>query len=312
MSNSPDTPPDAGMTDRAALIGVVLMMLVGVINAADAVIVRLLAKEVHPFIIGLTRTSFGLLAMLPWILSRPQMLRTNYRLMHVLRAALKLASLIAVFFALAEARLADVTAIGFAAPLFVTVGAWFLFGESPQLVRILAVLMGFLGVLIVLRPDWSGGATVSPALLLALLGAVLTAVIQLMLKSMARLDRADTLVGWNLIVSVPLAVIPAILVWQTPSAWHWGLLVVQGALGALNQTMVTRAFQMADASLVAPIDFLRLPFVAILAFVLFQEVAGMSTWIGAAIIFVATMIMTATRRARRPDTTGRDSGGGVE
>ena len=292
------SPSKSRAEDRAALIGVLLMMMVGVVNAMDVVIVRLLAKEVHPLIIGLTRTSFGLLAMLPWILSRPAMLSTQYRLMHVLRAALKLASLIAVFYALREAKLADVTSIGFAAPLFVTVGAWFLFGEKPHAVRVLAVLMGFVGVLVVLRPDWTAGFNVSPALMLALLGAILTAVIQLMLKSMAQRDRTDTLVAWNLIVSVPLAAVPAFLVWQTPTPYHWGLLALQGALGAVNQTMVTRAFQLADASLVAPIDFLRLPFVAVLAFVLFQEVAGMSTWIGAAVIFVATMIMAATRRGR--------------
>lgn len=304
MRTNSSSQRDPKLRDRAALIGVVLMMMVGVINAIDAVIVRLLAKEVHPFIIGLTRTSFGLIVMLPWILTRPQILATQYRFMHVLRAALKLASLIAVFFALADARLADVTAIGFAAPLFVTVGAWVLFGEPPQPVRIFAVLLGFCGVLIVLRPDWAGGLHISPALLLALLGAGLTAVIQLMLKAMASRDRTDTLVAWNLIVSVPLAVVPAMLVWQNPSPYHWGLLAVQGALGALNQTMVTQAFQLADASLVAPIDFLRLPFVAILAFVLFQEVAGVSTWVGAVIIFVATMIMAATRRGRSPDQMG--------
>ncbi|MEZ5797614.1 MAG: DMT family transporter [Paracoccaceae bacterium] len=300
MSATPPSPADPALRDRAALVAVLLMMTVGVINAVDAVIVRLLAKEVHPFIIGLTRTSFGLLAMLPWILSRPAMLKTEYRLMHVLRAALKLGSLIAVFFALAEAPLADVTSIGFAAPLFVTVGAWFFFKERPQPVRVLAVGLGFVGVLIVLKPDWAAGMKISTALGLALLGALLTAVIQLMLKSMARRDKTDTLVAWNLIVSVPLAALPALLVWQNPSPYHWALLAVQGALGAVNQTMVTRAFQLADASLVAPIDFLRLPFVAILAFVLFQESAGLSTWAGAAVIFVATMIMAATRRERSP------------
>lgn len=289
--------------DRAALIGVVLMLLVAVINAADAVIVRLLAKEVHPFIIALTRTSFGLIAILPWILSRPAMLRTQYRVMHVLRAALKLASLIAGFFAVALAPLADVTAIGFAAPLFVTVGAWFLLGEAPRPVRILAVVLGFIGVVVVLKPNWAMGLqAVSPALAIALLAAFLVAVIQIMLKFMSRRDGTDTLVAWNLIVSVPLALIPAMLVWQMPSAWHWGLLALQGALGALNQTAVTRAFQLADASLVAPIDFLRLPFVAILAFSLFGEVAGISTWIGAAIIFVASMLMMATRRGPRSPT----------
>lgn len=298
MPLPPSPKAEIGLRDRAALVGVLLMMGVGVINAVDAVIVRLLAKEVHPFIIGLTRTSFGLLAMAPYILSRPAMLRTHYRFRHVLRAALKLASLIAVFFALATAPLADVTSIGFAAPLFVTVGAWFFFSERPHPVRIFGVMLGFVGVVIVLRPDWSAGFTISTALALALLGALLTAVIQLMLKAMAKRDSADTLVAWNLIVSVPLAALPALLVWQNPSGYHWALLAVQGAMGALNQAMVTRAFQMADASLVAPIDFLRLPFVAILAFAFFGEVAGMSTWAGAAIIFVATMVMAATRRER--------------
>ncbi len=300
MSDPAETSVADRARDRAALVGVMLMMGVAVINAVDSVIVRLLAKEVHPFIIGLTRTSFGLLAMLPWIISRPMMLRTQYRLMHVVRAALKLASLIAGFFALAAAPLADVTAIGFAAPLFVTLGAWVFLGESPRAVRVVAVGLGFVGVIVVLRPDWAAGrAMVSPALAIALLAAMLVAVIQLMLKVMARKDGTDTLVAWNLIVSVPLALIPALLVWQTPSLYHWGLLAVQGVLGALNQTAVTRAFQLADASLVAPIDFLRLPFVAILAFSLFGEVAGFSTWVGAAIIFVASMMMAATRRGPR-------------
>lgn len=303
MPNLPEQTPAEAARDRAALIGVLLMLGVAVINAADSVIVRLLAKEVHPFIIALTRTSFGLLAILPWIISRPAMLRTQYRVMHVLRAALKLGSLIAGFFALALAPLADVTAIGFAAPLFVTVGAWLLLGETPHAVRILAVLLGFAGVVVVLKPDWAMGmAAVSPALAIALLAAFLTAIIQLMLKLMSRRDGTDTLVAWNLIVSVPLALIPALLVWQMPSAWAWGLLAIQGVLGAVNQTAVTRAFQLADASLVAPIDFLRLPFVAILAFSLFGEVAGLSTWIGAAIIFVASMLMMATRRGPRTPT----------
>lgn len=288
--------------DRAALIGVALMLGVACINAADAVIVRLLAREVHPFVIAFTRVSFGLLAMLPWILSRRTMLRSQYRILHVLRAALKIGSLVAVFAALAAAPLADVTSIGFAAPLFVTLGAWALLSEKLRPVRLLALGLGFVGVVVVLRPDWTQGmAIVSPALALALLGAVLTAIIQLMLKVMARRDGTDTLVAWNLIVSVPLALIPAIWFWTTPTAVQWGLLALQGALGAINQTAVTRAFQLADASLVAPIDFLRLPLVALLAFSIFGEVAGISTWIGAAFIFVSTLLMAASHRVIRQD-----------
>ena len=292
------------MHDRSALLGVTLMLLVALMSAADAVIVRLLAGQIHPFMIAFTRVSFGLLAMLPWILRRPGMLRTRRIGVHVLRAALKLGSLVALFAALAGAPLASVTAIGFAAPLFVSVGAWFLLAEQPQPLRILAAGLGFVGVVTILWPAMEGGSTAT-ALWLALLSAVLTAAIQLILKVMGRAERAETLVAWNLIASVPLALGPALWFWTTPTPAQWGLLALQGTLGAISQGFVTRALQLADASLVAPVDFLRLPLVAGLAYLVFGEIARLETWIGASFIVVAIILMTLT--ARRP----ADNGGGA-
>ena len=292
------------MHDRSALLGVTLMLLVALMSAADAVIVRLLAGQIHPFMIAFTRVSFGLLAMLPWILRRPGMLRTRRIGVHVLRAALKLGSLVALFAALAGAPLASVTAIGFAAPLFVSVGAWFLLSEQPQPLRILAAGLGFVGVVTILWPAMEGGSTAT-ALWLALLSAVLTAMIQLILKVMGRAERAETLVAWNLIASVPLALGPALWFWTTPTPAQWGLLALQGTLGAISQGFVTRALQLADASLVAPVDFLRLPLVAGLAYLVFGEIARLETWIGASFIVVAIILMTLT--ARRPS----DHGGGA-
>ena len=283
--------------DRAALVGVALMLLVAVFNALDAVIVRLLSPEVHPFIIGFTRAFFGLLAVLPWILSRPGMLRSEYRFLHVLRAACKLASLLAFFAAYASAPLADVTAIAFTAPIFVTLGAWLFLGESPRLLRVLAVIAGFAGVLLVLRPGQQAG--ISPGLSLALLGAVLTAVIQLLLKPMSARDSTATLVAWNLIATVPIAAIPAIWVWTSPTPGQWTLLVLQGVLGALNMGLITRAFALAEASLIVPIDFLRLPIVAALAFALFGQTVALETWLGGSVIFGATLLMARSARTRR-------------
>ena len=281
------------MRDGSALMGVLLMLLVALMSAADAVVVRLLAGEIHPFVIGFTRVSFGLLAMLPWILRRPEMLRTRRIGVHVLRAALKLGSLVALFAALAGAPLASVTAIGFAAPIFVSVGAWFLLSEQPQSLRVLAAVLGFVGVVTILWPAMHGGAA-AVALWLALLSALLTATIQLILKVMGRTDRAETLVAWNLIATVPLALGPALWFWTQPTVSQWALLAFQGGLGALNQGCVTRALQLADASLVAPIDFLRLPLVAALAYMFFGEVAVMATWIGASFIVVAVVLMALT------------------
>lgn len=283
--------------DRAAMIGVLLMLIVAVLNAVDAVIVRLLSPGVHPFVIGFARALFGLLAVLPWIVRRPGILQSHYRFRHVLRAALKLGSLVAFFAAFASAPLADVTAIAFTAPLFVTVGAWLFLGESPRVVRVIAVLIGFAGVLLVLRPGEHEG--IPTGLALALLGAVLMAVIQLLLKPMSARDSSETLVAWNLIATVPIAAVPAFFVWSTPTATEWLLLALQGLLGVLNMALVTRAFSLAEASLIVPIDFLRLPFVAALAFVIFGQTVPLTTWIGGVVIFAATLLMARSARTRR-------------
>jgi len=214
-------------SDRAAALGMALMLLVAVISAVDAVIIRLVSPSVHPFVIGFTRSLFGLLVVSPWILARPAVLYSQYRCRHVLRAALKLASLIAFFAAFAVAPLADVTAIAFTAPIFVTVGAWIFLAERPRAQRIAAVLIGFVGVLIVLRP--AQHSDLPTGLLFALAGALLTAVIQLILKPMSGRDSTETLVAWNLIVTVPLAAIPAVVVWETPS-----LDPVAGAMGPVG------------------------------------------------------------------------------
>lgn len=283
--------------DRSALIGVSLMILVALFSAVDSVIVRQLSPDIHPFVIGFTRSLFGLLAVLPWIVSRPQILRTQFRFRHVLRAALKLASLVAFFGAFASAPLADVTAIAFTAPIFVTLGAWGFLSERPQPLRVAAVACGFVGVLLVLKPGSQGG--VAPGLMLALLGAVLTALIQLILKPMSARDSTETLVAWNLILTVPLAVLPALWVWTAPTPGQWALLAAQGALGALSMGLVTRAFSLAEASLLAPMDFLRLPIVAALGYAFFSQTVAQSTWIGGAVIFAASLLMARSTRSRK-------------
>ena len=284
-------------TERAALIGVALMLCVAVLSAIDAVIVRQLSPGVHPFIIAFTRALFGCLVFLPYILAHPDILTSNFRFLHVFRAALKLLSLIAFFIAFASAPLADVTAIAFTAPIFVTIGAWVFLSEKPRALRVFAVLVGFVGVVLVIRPLQGGG--ISTGLAFALVGALLTAVIQLILKPMSGRDRTETLVAWNLLVTVPIAIVPAAFVWATPTAVEWMLLSIQGVLGAINMALVTRAFSLAEASLLVPIDFLRLPIVAGLAFALFGQTVPVTTWIGGSVIFAATLLMARSARNRR-------------
>ncbi len=116
---------------------------------------------------------------------------------------------------------------------------------------------------------------------------------------MSASDSPETLVVWNLILTVPIAAIPAVLFWETPSPANLALLVLQGVLGAANMALMTKALAMADASHVASVEFLRLPFVAIVAWVMFGEIAGLSTWAGAALIISAILLPLAGSAWRR-------------
>ncbi|MBX2884342.1 MAG: DMT family transporter [Granulosicoccus sp.] len=265
-----------------------LMLVVTVLSAFDTVIVRLLTADLHPFVIVFFRSVFGLAFVLPWIVSQRGILSSHYRLLHVVRAGLKMLSLAAFFTAIALVPLADVTAIAFTTPIFLTLGAWMCLGEKLLPRRILAVVIGFCGVLFILQPSQSNWST---PLLFALAGAVLTAIIQLMLKVMSAHDSTQTLVAWNLVVTVPMAAIPLLWFWNAPSHEQILLLVLQGAIGACNMAAMTRAMALAQASYIAPLDFLRLPAVALLGYVFFAEIPGNATVIGAIVIFLSTLLL---------------------
>ena len=110
-------------------------------------------------------------------------------------------------------------------------------------------------------------------------------------------DTPDRLVAWNLLAMAPLGLIGALPFWVTPTPAQLGLLALQGILGALNMTLITRAFSLAEASFLAPFDFLRMPLVAFLALVFFHEVAPPATWAGAGVIVLAVVL--ANSRGQR-------------
>ena len=286
-------------SDRTFAIAIALVTMVAAFNAIDTLLVRVISAEMSAFSIGFFRAVFGLLFVAPWILRRrAQIAKSNFVWMHFLRAGLKVLALAAFFYAISRANLSQVTAIAFATPIFVIVGAALFLGEKLGAARILSALLGFGGVLIIVRPI-SGEA--DPYLLFALAGALLTAAIQLLLKVMAGKDSTDTLVAWNLVIMVPLSLLPALFFWTTPSLLVLGLLAIQGAIGAISMTAITRAVSLADVSAIIPFDFLRLPLVAAGAFYFFGQAADVLTWVGAAVIFLGSIL--ATRRDK--------SGGGA-
>lgn len=256
--------------------------------AADAIIVRSLNGEVHPFVIAFFRASFGAVVILPWILVQPAVLRSVYSLrQHSVRAFFKLLAMAAFFAAFSWGPLADVTAIAFTSPIFVIIGATLSLGERLNPILIVAVIIGFVGSLLVIGPSTSNFTL---AIGLALIGAILQAAIQLILKSMSKGDKTSTLTIWNLLLTVPFALALALPFWEMPNNSQMMLLALQGVVGTCCMAMMTHAFSLAPASVVAPVDFMRLPLVAIGGILLFGEVVALTTITGGALICMAALI----------------------
>lgn len=284
---------------QSAILAVGLAAMGACLSAVDAAIVRALDGGVHPFVIAFFRAFFGALAVVPVVLMRPAVLKSGYTLrQHGLRAGLKLVTLIAFFAAFARGPLTDVTAIAFTSPVFVVLGAALMLGERLGGMKLAAVALGFAGALVIVGPAGTG---LTWAIAFALFGAMMQAVIQLMLKSMSSGDGTATLVVLNLFLTVPMAALVAAPVWSTPGLHEMGLLALQGVLGAACMALMTHAFSLADASIVAPVDFLRLPLIALMGWLLFSETARVSTWIGGGMICAAALVASRASRRVRPE-----------
>jgi drug/metabolite transporter (DMT)-like permease len=272
--------PDAGaQLTRAVVYMVGSALLFGVM----AVMIRLASSELHAFEIAFFRNFFGLVAALP-ILYRHgfAILRTDKLPLYFMRCTIGIVSMLAGFWALVHLPLAQAVAISYATPLFITIGAVLVLGEVVRIRRWTAVMVGFIGVLIVVQP---GTADFSLGTLVAVLAAVLSAAVAISIKFLSRTEAPDTIVLYTTLIWVPLSLLPALPFWIWPSPIVWLWVALAGFLGTGAHMLWTRAIRLADASVIAPIGFVQLPFVALLAWLVFGEAVGIALVIGSAIIF---------------------------
>lgn len=263
--------------------------------AGVSMVVHSLAGRIHPFEIAFFRTLFLLFFMSPLLLrSGWSVLRTRNWRMHLFRCLASVAAMMSWFSALSLMPIAEVTALTFTAPLFSTLGAGLLLGERVGVRRWGAVLIGFAGTLVILRP---GVEALAPGAWVALLAALFMAIIPLSVKVLSRTDPPTTVVLLVALLSTPLSLIPALFVWTAPPPDTWPWLVASGLFATGVQWGMAKAYALADVTAVLPFDFSRLIFVAAGGFLMFGEVLDLWTVAGAVIIFSATLY-TARREAR--------------
>ncbi len=277
------------------LRAIVMMVASACCFGAMAVVVRLLSAHLHAFEIAFFRSFFSALFALLLLRGRGvQTLRTNRLGFYVLRCAIGTLSMLSAFWAIAHLPLAQAIALSYSSPLFVTIGAVLFLGEVVRLRRWSAVIAGFVGVLVIMRPGTDGFTAAS---LVALFSAAMTGTVTISIKYLSRSDPADTIVLLTTLLWVPLSLPAAVLVWQWPAADLWPWLILSGALGTGGQYCWTHALKIADASTLAPFSYLQLVIVTLLAWLVFGESLTVHTAMGAAIVIGASLYI-ARREAR--------------
>jgi drug/metabolite transporter (DMT)-like permease len=199
--------------------------------------------------------------------------------------------------------LANATALSFTAPLFATILAALVLGETVRRRRWSATLVGFVGVLIVLRPSVGG---VSFGELLALAGAFLTATVIIVVKQMSKTEPSNAIVAYMVLLLTPMSLVTALPFWSWPQPGDWPFVVGMGLAGTIGHVCWTRAISMADASVVVPFDYVRLVFTMVIGIFAFAEHPDEFTLIGSAIIVLAG-IYIARREAMLNQRAAREA-----
>lgn len=274
-------------SQTASMRGALLMILSTITFAFMHAAVRHVSAELPPFVIAFFRNLFGLLFLMPILMAgRFSQLRTQRFGLHALRGLINIVAMLMFFTAVSITPLAKVTALSFTAPVFAAAMAAVFLGERFRLHRWGAILAGFIGMLIVLRP---GLAVIEPGALLALGSAALWAMAMIVIKVLSRTDSSVTIVAWMGIFLCLYSIGPAIWVWQWPSPPAWGWLLFIGLTGSVAQIAISQSLKEADTSVVMPFDFLKLIWTALLAAWLFGEIPDKFTFIGAGVIFSSSL-----------------------
>lgn len=263
------------------------MLTSGLFFAGLGTSIRMASREIPTFEVVFFRNSINLVIMLPWLLKIGFVgLKTERLGLHFLRSTGGLISMFFWFAGFAVLPLAEATSLGFTAPLFATIGAAFILGEVVRRRRWVAVLIGFVGTLIILRP---GLQIITPEALYILTGAVFVAASLMMVKMLSRTESPTTMVLFMALFLTPMSFIPALFVWVWPSPDAWIWLIGVGVSATGGHLLFNRAFAVADITAVLPFDYCRLIFVAIIGIFMFNEVPTIWTWIGGSVIFGSTV-----------------------
>ena len=265
------------------MAGWLALMLIVVVAGRET------TRELNVFQIMELRSIFGFLMLYPLIRLSGGFaaMQTSRPLQHIGRNLIRYAAQLGWFFALTLIPLGQVVSIEFTMPIWTAILAASFLGERMTVWKILAIVLGVVGVIVIVRP---ATGDINPGQLIALGAAVGFGISVAMMKSLTRTETTLTIIFWMLVIQSAAGFFPSLYVWRWPTAYAWGWIVVIAFCGTFSHYCMARAMLYADATVVLPMDFLRVPLTATAGWLIYSERLDLFTVLGAILILTGNLL----------------------
>ena len=268
-----------------SVLAVLFMILSGFFATTMHCLIRFATEDHHPFEVAFFRTIFVLIIFLPLVARNGiTSLKSNNVKLQTFRAIVGSVAMLCMFYGLSITELAKATALMFTVPIFATILAILFLKEIVGIRRWIAMLVGFSGALIVLRPDIELGF--GPLLILC--ASLMWSSSMLMAKTLTKTDTISSITFWQAAGLIPATFILAIQVWEWPSLSQLFMFLMIAIAGTLVHWFLNEALKRAEISALLPLDYLRLIWSVSMGFIFFNELPQAGLWFGAALILGAS------------------------
>ena len=252
--------------------------------------IKLAQEELNVFTTGFLRFFFGFLIITPYILkTKFEVFTTKNLKIHILRSALNLPAMLLGFAALAMLPLEKMTAIHFIVPIIVTILAVIFLKEKIYLYRSIALVMGFLGMLIILRP---GIIDISIGIYMALISSLIWSVVIILTKKVSKDDSAITILSHQYVYMSLFSFPLVIYFWDQPSLKTIFFILCAAISGTILHIALNHAYKLVDVTMTQPYSFLGLIVSSIIGYFVFSDKPDFYTWLGASVIFCGVLLIS--------------------
>ena len=262
--------------------------------------VKLLSDDLHPIIICFYRCLMGLIIITPFVARNNfKALQTDNMRLQIFRALINIISMICWFSAIGMMHFEKATALGFTTPLFTTVLAVLILGEVIRFHRTAALLLGFVGILIIIRPRYM---PFEFGTILMLIASFSFSFVLIFVKKLSATDSSLTIIFYHLLYMTPAFFILSFFYWESINLSQLIVFILMGASGLLSHWCLAQAFKMSDTTFVMPLQFTKLIWASLIGLFIFSEQPDIWTWIGGVIIFISVVYITYREAFKKKGT----------